>query len=246
MEDDVGVITAGGLMQTFICRPRTPSRYPVVIFLMNAAGKREVLHEMARHISTWGYYVMLPNLYYRDTPQFEADFSDRESLVELGRLMGNVKPAAVVTDAEALIAFAATDPGADPSIVGCVGYCMSGGSALVLAATRPDVVKAAASIYGVDLVVEGKESPHRLLDRITGEIYVAAAEIDDSVPLSVVERFEAALRTSPCRGSVEIYPGVRHGFTFVDRPQYDRGATDRHWGRLRDLFRRNLVSGVSE
>jgi carboxymethylenebutenolidase len=240
LERNVAVVTADGSMETFICHPPAEASYPVVIFLMNAAGKREALHEMARRIARWGYYVMLPNLYYRDAAKFEADFSDSQSLAELDRLMANFTPAAVVADAEQLLAYAGADSPAAESNVGCVGYCMTGGSAFRVAAERSDVVKAAASICGVDLVVEGETSPHKLLERIQGEIYVAAAELDDWVPLSTVDRFEEALNRSGCRGSVERYPGVHHGFTFIDRPQYDETATEQHWKRLEDLFDRNL------
>ena len=35
-----------------------------MLFLMDAPEEEE-LHDMARRIATVGYYVMLPNLYYR-------------------------------------------------------------------------------------------------------------------------------------------------------------------------------------
>ena len=34
-------------------------------FLMDAHGIREELRDMARRLATVGYYVLLPNLYYR-------------------------------------------------------------------------------------------------------------------------------------------------------------------------------------
>ena len=41
-----------------------------VLFYMDAPGKREELHDMARRIATAGYFVALPNLYYRRTREF--------------------------------------------------------------------------------------------------------------------------------------------------------------------------------
>jgi carboxymethylenebutenolidase len=63
-EMEVDIETRDGLMNTFITRPDNEKPYPIVLFLMDAPGKREELHDMARRIGSVGYYVMLPNLYY--------------------------------------------------------------------------------------------------------------------------------------------------------------------------------------
>src|SRR3954453_20271693 len=52
-------------MESFICRPERDQPHPAVLFLMDAPGIREELRDMARRLATVGYYVMLPNLYYR-------------------------------------------------------------------------------------------------------------------------------------------------------------------------------------
>ena len=51
--------TPDGEMDTFIVHPDEKGPRPVVLFLMDAPGKREELHEMARRIATVGYFVML-------------------------------------------------------------------------------------------------------------------------------------------------------------------------------------------
>ena len=70
IEHNTEITTADGVMATFITHPETNGPHPVILFLMDAPGKREELHDMARRISATGYYVMLPNLYYRDVPSF--------------------------------------------------------------------------------------------------------------------------------------------------------------------------------
>ena len=57
--------TPDGQMQTFICHPERCGPHPAVFFLMDAPGIREELRDMARRLATSGYYVLLPNLYYR-------------------------------------------------------------------------------------------------------------------------------------------------------------------------------------
>src|SRR5262245_9821845 len=65
IEATVDITTADGSMDTFVCCPERDLPYPAVCFLMDAYGIREELRDMARRLATVGYYVLLPNLYYR-------------------------------------------------------------------------------------------------------------------------------------------------------------------------------------
>ena len=65
LEQTLDIATKDGAMETFICHPERGGPYPPVLLLMDAPGIREELHDMARRLATSGYYVMLPNLYYR-------------------------------------------------------------------------------------------------------------------------------------------------------------------------------------
>ena len=241
IELDEVIDTGEGSMGTYIVRPDEPGPHPVVLFLMDAPGKRELLHSMARRIASNGYYVMLPNLYYRTTPTFELDFASGESFKEMSALMSQVGNRMVARDAAALFAYAEDDVAADAGQAGTVGYCMSGPFSMWIAAEHADRVRAAASFYGVRLHTDSDDSPHSRLDEVAGEIYLAAAEHDDYVPLDMVDRFEASLQAAGTAGRVERYWGTHHGFAFDDRPAYDPVADTRHWSALLDLFERNLT-----
>ena len=67
-----------------------------------------------------------------------------------------------------------------------------------------------------------------------GESYIAPGEAD---------RLETSLTEGGSNNTVEIYPGVHHGFAVHNLPIYDRDAWDRHWERLLALFKRNLPTG---
>ena len=69
----------------------------------------------------------------------------------------------------------------------------------------------------------------------------AGHESDHYAPPEMVEAFEKAVSEAGTRGRVEWYPGTEHGFAFAERPAYDRDASERHWERIHDLFRRRLV-----
>jgi carboxymethylenebutenolidase len=238
---DTFIETTDGSMETYATSPvDAAGRLPLVVFLMDAPGKRPLLHAMADRIAAEGYHVMLPNLYYRETPGFQLDFSSKESFERMRGLMGNVGNSMVVRDVQSLIEVAHANNNVDVSRVGVVGYCMSGPFALYAASQLADRVKAAASFYGVRLVTDKPNSPHANLSSVRGEVYVACAEHDDYVPLSMVDEFEAAMTSSGVRGRLERFWGMHHGFAFNDRPQHDVEGERRHWEALLDLFARNL------
>jgi carboxymethylenebutenolidase len=241
IEQHIEIETADGVMNTFVTHPEDGGPHPVVLFYMDAPGKREELHEMARRISSTGYYVVLPNLYYRRAKSFVVVRDDPASVAEMRDHMASLSNADVVSDTAAMLALVDVDPAADASRIGCVGYCMSGPFSLCVAAAYPDRVAAAASIYGVRLATDAPDSPHSQFDQVRGELYIACAEHDEHAPPEMIDRVEAALASSGAAGRVEWYPGAYHGFAFPQRAVYDRASAERHWERLHSLFARCLA-----
>ena len=72
IEHHIDIQTTEGLMGSFICHPEENGLSLSSCFY-GCSGKREELHDMARRLATTGYYVVLPNLYYRTTDHFELD-----------------------------------------------------------------------------------------------------------------------------------------------------------------------------
>lgn len=243
IERTLDIATKDGATTTFVVHPDRGGPHPVILFFMDAPAIREELRDMARRFAAVGYYVMLPNLYYRAGVMELADLPklpDAESRQRMFDLMGSLTIPLVMEDADALLAFADRDPAAAAGPAGAVGYCMSGQYAVNAAARHPDRIKAAASIYGVRLVTDEPDSPHVVARKITGELYVAVAETDIYAPPEMVAALEAQLKADRVNAEVEHYPGTHHGFAFPQRPAYDKAAAERHWERLFALFARNL------
>lgn len=239
LDQEIDIRTRDGVMNTFVTHPEERGPHPVVLFFMDAPGKREELHDMARRIGTAGCYVMLPNLYYRSVREFDAtdDLAGRAG--EVRRLIATLDFGKIANDTTALLGHAAGDRHAAATAVGIVGYCMSGPFAYAMAGTFPERVAAAASIHGVRLHGEG--SPQALAGNVRGELYFACAELDEFVPAGMVDDLEQHLSALDVHARVERYPGVHHGFVFPTRAgAYDKAACERHYERLFDLFGRNL------
>jgi carboxymethylenebutenolidase len=247
IEKTLDIATDAGRMETLICWPERGGPFPAVFLLMDAPGIREELRDMARRLGTVGYYVLLPNLYYRagrDTifgsDVLEEGSAERERMRAVRTKMTIPR---VMDDVAAMLAFADRQKEVKRGPAGCHGYCMSGPYALAAAARYPERIAAAASFYGTWLVSEAEESPHLSLGRVKGELYMACAEHDNLAPLSMVKELRTLFGHSGAVGEIEVYPGVHHGFAFPQRRCYDKPAAERHWERLISLYRRRLEGG---
>ncbi|RAK58575.1 dienelactone hydrolase family protein [Phenylobacterium hankyongense] len=243
IEQTVEVPTKDGATTTFIVHPERNGPHPVILFFMDAPGIREELRDMARRLATAGYYVMLPNLYYRRGVLELKDLPpvpDEEHRARMFELMGSLTIPMVMDDADALLDFADRDPGASRRSIGTLGYCMSGQYAINLAARYPKRVAAAASIYGVRLVTDQADSPHLAAQKTSAELYFACAETDQWAPLEMVQALDQAMKAHDVDAEVELYAGVEHGFAFPQRAAYDQPAAERHWERLFALYGRRL------
>src|SRR5208282_6686757 len=221
IEQTRDITTAAGEMETFICCPERGGPFPPVFLLMDAHGVREELKDMARRLGTVGYYVLLPNLYYRvgrDTiygPDVQEEGSGEHSRMRAVRTKMTIPP--VMDDIGAMLAFVERQNEVKRGAVGCHGYCMSGPYALAAAARYPERIPAAASFYGTWLVSEAEESPHLSLGKVKGELYIACAEHDNLAP-----KLRTLFGRAGTAGEIELYPGVHRGFAFPQRWCYDK------------------------
>jgi carboxymethylenebutenolidase len=239
IDQHIDIVTRDGAMNTFVTHPEEDGPFPVVFFYMDAPGKREELHDMARRLGSAGYYVVLPNLYYRTVAEFDSTAGQQEETFNrMFELMATLDDDLIESDTAAMLAHVEADPAADADLVGCVGYCMSGPFSFAMACRYPDRIRAAASIYGVRLFGEGSSAG--VADQARGELYFACAEDDPYVPKEMVDGLDAHLASIGANARVEWYPGTHHGFAFPQRPVYDKAAAERHWERLHALFDRNL------
>ena len=136
IENRVEIITADGVMDTFVTYPERGGPFPVIFFYMDAPGIREELRDMVRRLATVGYAVVLPNLYYRagtgtalDQQLLREEGPERE---RMWQLMYSINNALIMDDTRALFAFIDEQSYALTASIGCVGYCMRASMSLQL------------------------------------------------------------------------------------------------------------------
>jgi carboxymethylenebutenolidase len=240
----VDVQTPDGAMDCHLFAPDESRQWPAVMMYMDAFGVRPQLAEMAQRLASHGYFVALPNLYYRtgSFPPF-----DRQAVLvegpERDRFKGmiqSIDSAKVMRDTTAVLAMLDTTEGARTDRMGVVGYCMGGGYALAAAGSFPDRIAAAASFHGGSLATDKADSPHTFAPSMRAKVYVGAAEIDASFPPEQKDRLERALVDAGVDYTLEVYAGAKHGFAVNGHLVYDREASEAHWKRLIELFEGTL------
>jgi len=247
VEKEIRVRTADGEMSTFVVRPDGDDPFPVAVVYMDGVGYREQVKENARRFARDGYYCVAPDLYYRMGAQLSFDMSRLASdgmrgpaAEKMMKAAGSVTPENVTADTTAMLDAIASDPAASRGPKVCVGYCLGARVSLHVASVLSDEFVAAAGIHPGALVNDKPDSPHYDLAGVRGELYFAFAEIDRSATPELVEQFREELKRNGVRGQVERIPGVSHGFAMADLPVYDRAASEDHFERTLDLWRRNL------
>lgn len=245
-EKVVDIKTKDGLMNTYVFHPERPGPFPVIIFYMDSGAVREELSDMCRRLATVGYYVIMPNMYYRMMRSVDLDanrlhdpaYEDKiELLWKLNRHLTNTM---VMEDTQAMFEFLDKEPAARPGKVGCVGYCMSGRYVFRAMGVFPDRMAAGASVYGARLITDLPDSAHLTAADIKGELYFACAQHDDYISAEILDEIARIIAKTGINARIEYYPEAIHGFAFPTRHIYHKKSAERHWERLFDLFRRNL------
>ncbi|HEY3478293.1 MAG TPA: dienelactone hydrolase family protein [Streptomyces sp.] len=234
--------TPDGQADALAAFPDDGARHPGVLMYMDIFGLRPELERKARELAEHGYYVLVPNVFYRDgqapligLPEHVDAEARPKAVAELLPLLRAHTPERAMSDAEAYLAFLTSRPEVSAGPVGTLGYCMGGFLALRAAAAFPDQIAAVASFHAGNMVSDAPDSPHRtLLPTITAAMHLGHAETD-MTPEGVSE-LNKVLDGAGVEYTSEIYPGTVHGFTMTDTAAYSASGLQLHWERLVPLL----------
>jgi carboxymethylenebutenolidase len=235
--------TADGTCDCTVAHPDGGGPFPAILMFMDGIGIRPALIALAERFASEGYFVLLPNMFYRNgrAPVFDhTTILAPENRPRLMEIVQSVTPEKVVGDAGAFLNFIAAQKDAQPGPAGVIGYCMGGGMMMRTAAHYPERVTAGASFHGGRLATDNPDSPHLLAPAIKAELYFGHADQDAGMPPEQMERLAEALRAGHVRFRAELYAGALHGFTQSDLPMFNAAACAQHLERALDLFGRTL------
>ncbi|MFI6080407.1 dienelactone hydrolase family protein [Streptomyces sp. NPDC051217] len=232
--------TADGQADAFAAFPDDGAPHPGVLMYADGFGIRPVLREMARELAGHGYYVLVPNLFYRHGPapviELPEHIGEEVRSAVFAQLMPLIEAHTaerVLSDADAYLSFLTTQPEVGPGPVAVTGYCIGGLVAVRTATAYPGQVAAVAAFHG-PVGADGPDS----LAKLTAQVHFGHAE-GDMTPEALGE-LNQALDAAGVAHTSEIYPGTVHGFTMSDTDAFNPAALRHHWDRLLPLLDRTL------
>ncbi|MFB9446814.1 dienelactone hydrolase family protein [Dactylosporangium vinaceum] len=243
LPDLLHIPTADGRADALAAVPGTAGPHPAVLMYPDGFGIRPALRQLAGDLAARGYYVLVPNVFYRDGPtpviELPEHIGEAARPAIFARLMPMIKAHTAertLRDAAAYLDFLAARPEVRTGPVAVTGYCIGGLLAVRTAAAHPGRVAALAAFHA-PVAAAGPD----VLSAITAEVHFGHAA-DDLTP-EQLRQLNEVLDAAGITYSSEIYPGTVHGFTMPDTDAFDPAARQHHWDRLLALLDHALPTG---
>jgi carboxymethylenebutenolidase len=218
--------------------PDQAGEFPVVVVTSEVWGVHEWIKDVTRRFAKAGYYAVAPELFSRE--------GGLAQVTDMQKVMGVVLNAPlkrIVGDLRAGAEYARKQPAAREDRIGVTGFCWGGGVTLLFAAAYKDT-KAAVSWYGaIARALKDEPKPVAPIDvaaEIPCPVLLLYSGVDQGIPVTDVEKMEAALKAAGRPVEKVIYPDAPHGFLADYRPTYRPEAAKDAWGRTLTWFQKYL------
>jgi dienelactone hydrolase len=126
----------------------------------------------------------------------------------------------------------------DATKLAVIGYCFGGSTALQVAFSGADGVKAVASFHGALPVPTADQ-----VKATKAKILVCHGADDSFIPAATIEKFRKALDDGGAKYQFDAYPGAKHSFTVkgidakkIDGLAYNEAADTKSWAAMKSLF----------
>lgn len=189
----------GGTAAGYLAMPEGGSG-PGVIVVQEWWGLDSGIKEMADRLAAAGFVALAPDLYH-------GELAGHTEMDKAGELMQSLPPDRAGRDMSGAVDFLADHDATTGDGIGVMGFCMGGLLTFVLAALRPDKVKAAVPFYGFP---QGDDQPD--YSAITASIQGHMAEHDDFFPPDAAKALEARLQEMGKDVTLTVHEGTGHAF----------------------------------
>lgn len=206
----------GGTASGYLATPDGGTGIPLVV-IQEWWGLVPHITDVADRFAAEGFVALVPDLYHgRSTT--EPD--------EAGKLMMAMNLGQAGKDMSGAVDKVAEVSGRDA--VGVTGFCMGGGLALILAAQRPDKVKAVVPWYGLLPWPDSQPDWARLEAAVLGHY----AANDEYFTPELARELEQTLTALGKDATVNVFPGVEHAFFNDTRPEvHDAEVSAQAWAQ---------------
>ncbi|NOT27221.1 MAG: dienelactone hydrolase family protein [Acidobacteria bacterium] len=199
MAETVEFRSNGNVAAGYLATPAAGSG-PGVLVIQEWWGLDWGIKEMTDKLGAAGFVALAPDLYH-------GELAGHTEMDKAGKLMQGLPPERAAKDMSGAIDYLASHPSVKGDGIGVVGFCMGGMLALILAANRPDKVKAVVPFYGFP---QGSSEPD--WSKLTAVVRGHMAERDDFFPPAAARALEAKLQGMGKDVTITVHPGTGHAF----------------------------------
>src|SRR5579862_9814034 len=126
MHEPLTIQTADGACPSHVYRPDGTGPWPGVLFFIDGIGMRPAMHEMAARLAAAGYYVLMPDLFWRageyTAPDPKKLFSDPAVRTEwFQKVFSHAQPPMIMKDTRAFLDHLEGSAHVSPKRVGITG-----------------------------------------------------------------------------------------------------------------------------
>ncbi|MGZ4806641.1 MAG: dienelactone hydrolase family protein [Ilumatobacteraceae bacterium] len=199
MAETISFPSNGSAASGFLVKPEGGSG-PGVLVIQEWWGLDWAIKEMASRLALAGFVALAPDLYH-------GELAGHDEMDKAGALMQSMPPDRAARDMSGAIDFLSSLDGVTGRGIGVVGFCMGGMLSFLIAAGRPDQVKAAVPFYGFP---QGDMEPD--WSKLTAAISGHMAAHDDYFPPEAAAALESKLRGMGKDVTLTVHPGTGHAF----------------------------------
>jgi carboxymethylenebutenolidase len=236
---EVKIPTADGEIPGYRARPADTGQHAVVLVVQEIFGVHEHIKDVCRRFAKQGYCAIAPELYARQGDV--SKYTDYRDIVS--NVVSKVPDAQVMSDLDATTRFAAGQ-GGDAKRVGVTGFCW-GGRVVWLYAAHSPTLKAGVGWYGRLTGTANELQPTYPMDvaaKLKAPVLGLYGGKDDGIPMSDVERMQAALAAAKSPSKIVVFPDAPHGFHADYRPSYRPEAAKDAWQQCLAWFKSHGVA----
>ena len=199
MGETVDFRSNGGTASGYLVTPASGSG-PGVLVIQEWWGLDSGIRQMADRLAADGFVALAPDLYH-------GELAGHDEMDKASHLMQSLPPDRAGRDMSGAVDYLAAHAAVTSSGIGVVGFCMGGMLSFIIAANRPDTVKAVVPFYGFP---QGLAEPDWA--PVTAAISGHMAEQDDFFPPEAAHALEARLRGMGRNVTLTVHPGTGHAF----------------------------------
>ena len=216
-------------IRAYVARPSIPGPHPAAIMIHEFWGMNSEIAGKAQALAEEGYVVIAPDLFRGST----ANWVPRA----IYQVVSNPQEQ-LLADLDAVFAWLSSQPDVKPDRVAIMGFCFGGRTSLRYSLSN-NKLAGTIVLYGSPVT-----DPNQLKS-LSGPVLGIFGGADNSIPISEVKAFEAALNEAGVPNKISIYENQPHAFVKSIEEIRQGGVQGQAWGEVLAFLKETLQEDSS-